>query len=88
MKLVNTRADLEALRGTPAFADALRAIAGAASIVVDAAEYPQGYGLPGHDGPPVEPVWEERADDAVLSRLEMTRDELAAQLAAHAPPPP
>jgi hypothetical protein len=78
--LINTRADLETLRGTDQWLPALLAIRGAATIRTDIAAYPQGYGQPGHEGEPVEPEWEDRDDDRVLARLELTRRQLDAEI--------
>ena len=55
--IINTRADLDALKGTPAYLPALRAIAGTMETTLNAAEYPEGYGDPSYSGPSVEPVW-------------------------------
>jgi len=82
MKLINTSADLNALRGTPAFREALLHLNGASTILVDVAVRPSDYGEASYEGPAIEPVWEAREDNASLDRLGMTRSELAAELAA------
>ena len=43
--IINTRTDLEALKGTPDYLPALRAIAGTMETMVNTAEYPEGYGV-------------------------------------------
>lgn len=68
--IINSRRDLEALRGTNDYAAALRAIAGATSTWINTA----GYG--------VEPVWERVAVLDMLDRLGLTEAELLAELAA------
>lgn len=57
-KIINTRADLDALKGSPAYFAALQAIAGTLETTMNTAVYPEGYGEPGYGGPEVEPVWE------------------------------
>ncbi len=82
MKQINTRADLEAMRGTADFDDAMRSIAGASTILVDVAVRPENYSDPSYDGPEIAAEWEHRNDDATLIRLGMTREDLSAELAA------
>ena len=57
MIIINTRADLDALKGTPDYLPVLRAIAGTMDTTVNTAEYPEGYGDPSYSGPSIEPVW-------------------------------
>ncbi|NIJ40353.1 hypothetical protein FHS78_000623 [Parvibaculum indicum] len=56
-KIINTRADLDALKGTPEYLDAMQAIAGTLETTMDTAVYPDGYNEPGYSGAAVEPVW-------------------------------
>lgn len=79
---INSRADLESLRGTPEFAAAMRGLAGSMTIKVDAAEYPQGYGTPDYAGDPIEPVWEEREDLTTIERLGFTKQQVLDEIAA------
>lgn len=58
MKIINTRADLEALKGTPAYLPALQTIAGTLETTMNTVVYPEGYGQEGYDGPEIDPVWE------------------------------
>ena len=55
--IINTRADLDALKGTSDYLPALRAIAGTMDTTVNTAEYPEGYGDPSYSGPFIEPTW-------------------------------
>jgi hypothetical protein len=55
--IINTRADLEALKGTPDYLPALRTIAGTIEMTVNTAEYPEGYVDVGYNGPEIEPTW-------------------------------
>lgn len=78
---INTRADLEALRGTPRYRMALEALHGAMTITVDVTQYPGNYGDPGYDGPMMEPRWETRERPEAIERLGLTREELERALA-------
>lgn len=80
MKPINSRADLEALRGTDAYLPALRDVAGAATVIIDIAERPPDYEEPTYAGPQIAPQWEERDDDAILRRLGISRSELMDEL--------
>lgn len=83
--LINSRQDLEALRGTSEFAEAIAALAGSMTIRVDVAEYPSGYGDPDYNGATIEPVWEDREDLTTIERLGYTKAEILAELEAIGP---
>lgn len=87
MTPINSRADLEQLRGTPAFEPALRAISGALVRKTNIAVYPATHADSDYDGPAIGPVWRYDEDQSVLVRIGMTRGELNAELAAASLPP-
>ena len=80
--IINTRADLDALAGTPAYLDALRALAGSMITTQDVAVYPAGYGQPDYDGPVVEPDWADVETLGTIERLGFTRSSFEAEYAA------
>lgn len=82
MIIVNTRADLDALKGTPDHLDALRLLAGTMTATVDVVVYPDGYGGPGYAGPEIAPEWHEIETLAALERLGFTRESFEAERAA------
>lgn len=55
--IINTRADLDALKGTPDYLPALRTIAGTMETTVNTAEYPKDYDEDAPGALVVEPVW-------------------------------
>lgn len=75
-RAINSRADLESLRGTAAFADVLDSLLGSTQTKVDTAEYPEGYGTPEYEGPHVDPVWSTQEDLTTLNNFGMTKQEL------------
>lgn len=77
---INSRPDLESLRNTEYFAEAIRSIAGTMAIRINIAEYPDGYGEPDYEGPEIEPVWEEREDLATIKRFGFTKAEIIEEL--------
>lgn len=80
--IINTRADLDALKGTPAHLEALKALAGSMATSMDMAIYPEGHGHDGYDGPAVEPDWHEVETLVTIKRLGFTRAEFEAEYAA------
>lgn len=79
MSPLNTRADLEALRGTPDYVEALRMLKGSMVALVNVATYPEGYVDPSYDGPVIEPVWEEIESLEALDLIGIGREELLAE---------
>ena len=82
MIIVNTRADLDALKDTPAYLEALRLLAGTMSATVDAAVYPEGYGEPAYAGPEIAPEWRQVETLAGIERFGFTRESFEAERAA------
>jgi len=81
MMQINTRADLEALAGTDAYAEALRALRGSMVAKVNTAQYPEGYFDDGYAGPEIEPVWEDVESLEALSLLGISKAEFLAEYA-------
>jgi hypothetical protein len=81
--IINTRADLDVLKGTPDYLPALRAIAGTMETTVNTAEYPEGYGDPSYNGPSIEPAWTAVETLETIRRLGFaSRAEFEAEYAA------
>jgi len=78
MSPLNTRADLEALRGTPDYVEALKLLRGSMVALVNVAAYPEGYVDPGYDGPVIEPVWQEIESLEALDLIGIGREEFLA----------
>lgn len=86
MRIVNSRDDLDALRGGPAYLDALLALRGAARVLIDIAEYPANYSAGDYDGPVIEPLWQERQDTSALDKIGVTLEEIEAEITQLTPP--
>ena len=81
--IINTRADLDALKGTSDYLPALRATAGTMDTTVNTAEYPDGYGDPSYNGPLVDPEWTTVETLVTIHRLGFAdRAEFEAEYAA------
>lgn len=73
---INSREDLDALKGTQAYADFITYLKGSMTRKTDIAEYPENYNREGYDGPQIEPQWVEVEDLSVITRYGFTREEL------------
>lgn len=82
-KTINTREDLDATIGTPAYDEFMQRLAGSMTRKEDKATYPSDYSQIGHDGPPIEPVWADIEDLSTIERFGFTRDEIEAWQAMH-----
>ena len=79
MTQINTRADLDALKGTPAYAAALELLEGSMTTMVDVAAYPVGYGQPGYAGVAVVANRQPRESLQSISLLGFTKAEFLAE---------
>lgn len=77
--IINTRADLEALKSdTAEYKSALGKLKASMTAKVDTATYPDGYGQTGYTGAKVDPVWTDKEDLSCIERLGFTKDEFEA----------
>jgi hypothetical protein len=79
---INTRVDLDSLKGTPAYAAAMANLNGSLTIRIDTAVYPEGYGQPGYAGAHVDAVWADQENLQSIERLGFTKDTFLAAYAA------
>jgi len=70
---INTRDDLDALVGTPAYAQFMEYLKGSMTRKQDTAVYPDGYGQVGYEGAKIEPVWSDVEDLATIERFGFTK---------------
>lgn len=80
--IINTRADLEALKGSGEYRSALLQLKASMTTRVDAAVYPEGYGQPGYEGEPVATVWQEVETLEAIERLGFSKSEFIALCAS------
>lgn len=67
--VINTRADLDAIAGTPEHAEFMQALKGSMTRKQDVQVYPDGYNQPGYEGPKLEPIWEDIEDLSTIQRF-------------------
>lgn len=65
--IINTRADLDALAGTPEHAEFMRFLKGGMTRKQNVQVYPDGYGQPGYEGPALDPIWEDVQDLSTIT---------------------
>lgn len=72
MQVINTRADLDAIAGTPQHAEFMRALKGSMTLKQNVQVYPEGYGQSGYEGPTLEPIWEFVEDLSTITAFGFT----------------
>jgi len=80
--IINTRADLDAIQGTPAHAEFMAALKGSMTRREDQAVYPENYGNPDYEGDPIDPVWVDVEDLSTIERFGFTKEEILRQVEA------
>ena len=75
-KVINTRADLDAVAGTTAHDEFIAALKGSATRRQNVQSYPEGYNQPGYDGPKLEPIWQDVEDLSTITRFGFTKEQL------------
>lgn len=76
--VINSRADLDALIGTPAHADFMARLAGSMTRKQNVQVYPEGYGQPGYEGDVIEPIWEDVEDLATIKTFGFSKADFTA----------
>ncbi len=74
--VINTRADLDKIRGSAEYDDFIERLKGSMTRREDQAVYPEGYNEPDYDGPKIDPVWVDVEDLSTIERFGFTKDNL------------
>jgi hypothetical protein len=72
-QIINTREDLDAAQGTPAYDTFMAYLKGSMSRKQNTAVYPEGYGQPGYTGNIIEPIWVDVEDLSTIERFGFTK---------------
>ena len=67
--IINTREDLDAVYGTPEYAEFMESLKGSMTRKQDVQVYPEGYNQPGYEGDKLEPIWEDVEDLSTIERF-------------------
>lgn len=71
--VINTREDLEALKGTKEYDDFMQILKGSMLRKQDIQVYPEGYNQPDYQGEKLLPIWEEVEDLSIIARFGFTK---------------
>ncbi len=72
-QIINTREDLDAVQGTPAYDTFMAYLKGSMSRKQNTAVYPEGYGQPGYTGATIDPIWVDVEDLSTIERFGFTK---------------
>lgn len=78
--VINTREDLEAVKGTPEYGEFMIALAGSMTRKQDVQVYPDNYNDPDYDGDKLDPIWEDVEDLSTIERFGFTKADFAKYL--------
>ncbi len=73
--IINTRADLDAIAGTPKHTEFMAALKGSMTRRVNQAVYPDDYEHPGYAGDPVSPVWVDVEDLSTIQSFGFSKSD-------------
>lgn len=73
--IINTRADLDAIAGTPEHTEFMAALKGSMTRKQDVQEYPDGYGQPGYEGETLEAIWTDVEDLSTIERFGFSKSD-------------
>lgn len=73
LPVINTRADLDAITGTPEHAEFMRFLRGSMTRKQNIQVYPENYNQPDYDGTKLEPVWQDVEDLSAIERFGFTK---------------
>ena len=71
--IINTRADLDAIAGTPEHAEFMAALKGSMTRKQDVAVRPDDYGRPEYEGQEIPPIWDDVEDLSAIQRFGFTK---------------
>lgn len=76
LPVINTREDLDAIQGTPEYAEFMEFLKGSMTRKQDVAVRPENYGQPDYDGEVIPPVWQDVEDLSTIERFGFTKANL------------
>lgn len=77
--VINTRADLDAISGTPEHAEFMAFLKGTMTRQQDVAVRPDDYGQPEYEGDEIPPVWEEVEDLSTITSFGFTKADFSSK---------
>ena len=74
--IINTRADLDAIQGTPEHVEFMAALKGSMTRKQDIAVRPDNYSQPDYDGEVIAPIWSDVEDLSTIERFGFNKADL------------
>ena len=74
--IINTRADLDAIQGTPEHVEFMAALRGSMTRKQDIAVRPDNYSQPDYDGEVIAPIWSDVEDLRTIERFGFSKVDL------------
>lgn len=75
--IINTRADLDAIIGTPEHEQFMQILKGSMTRKQDVQVYPEGYNQPDYQGEKLEPIWTDVEDLSMIERFGFTKKDFS-----------
>lgn len=75
--IINSRADLDILQGTPEHTEFMNFLKGSMSRKQNVQTYPENYNEPEYPGPTLEPIWENVEDLTTITLFGFTKQDFA-----------
>lgn len=76
LPVINTREDLDAIKGTPLWYEFMVYLRGTLTTKVDTAVRPENYNQPEYEGAEIPPVWEDVENLSVVESFGFTKEEV------------
>lgn len=77
LPVINTRADLDAIIGTPEHDEFMALLRGSMTRRQNVQVYPEGYGRPSYDGETLDSIWEDVEDLSTIERFGFGKEDLS-----------
>lgn len=75
--IINSRADLDSIKGTPEYDEFMTSLRGSMTYQQNVQVYPENYGTPGYEGSILEPIWETAEDLSTITRFGFTKEDFS-----------
>ena len=73
--IINSREDLEAVKGTAEYDKFMQALKGSMTRKQDVQVYPDGYSQPDYEGEKLEPIWQDVEDLSTIERFGFSKND-------------
>lgn len=75
--IINSREDLDSIKGTSEYDEFMNFLKGSMLHRKNVQIYPEGYGTPEYSGPTLDPIWEIVEDLTTITRFGFTKEDFS-----------